>query len=129
MVGKGKELARIPVAKWRFDLLTAEDAFDLACHVPEVQTHVLPHVMRGQHFTKHEAFEATLELDYEVVPEALPKRPQLSAEELKLQRQQEKEARRQEKAAKKAARALRIQQMEEVEKRKAAKSIPKKKQG
>ena len=128
VLGKGKELARVPVVRWKFDLLTEEDAFDLACHVPEVQSHVLPHVIRGKHFTKHEAFEAILDLDYEVSAE-VPGLPQLSAEELKLQRQHEKEAKRRDKEVKKAARAKRIQEMEENEKRKATKSLPKKKQG
>ena len=128
VLGKGKELARVPVVRWKFDLLTEEDAFDLACHVPEVQSHVLPHVIRGKHFTKHEAFEAILDLDEEVSAE-VPGLPQLSAEELKLQRQHEKEAKRRDKEVKKAARAKRIQEMEENEKRKATKSLPKKKQG
>lgn len=57
VLGRGQELARVPVARWRFDQLTAEDAFDLACHVPAVQDHVLPHLIRGKSFTKHEAFE------------------------------------------------------------------------
>ena len=32
MLGNNKELAFIPVAKWKFDTLTAEEAFDLATH-------------------------------------------------------------------------------------------------
>ncbi len=124
-MGNGKELARIPVVRWKFDLLTAEDAFDLACHVPAVQEHVLPHVLRGQSFAKHEAFEATLTLNFEVVADAIPGPPRLSKEE----RQAEKELRRREKELKKAARAKRIQEIEEAERRKATKSFPKTKQG
>lgn len=32
MLGNNKELAFILVAKWKFDTLTAEEAFDLATH-------------------------------------------------------------------------------------------------
>ena len=37
MLGNFKELTRIPVAKWKFDTLTADEAFDLACHTETVQ--------------------------------------------------------------------------------------------
>jgi hypothetical protein len=128
ILGKGRELARIPIARWKFDQLTEEEAFDLACHVPEVQSRVLPHTIHSKLFTKHEAFEATLDIDYELGTETKVEEL-LSPEEFKKKREEEKELRRQEKEAKKAARAKRIQEMEESERKKATKSFPKKKQG
>jgi hypothetical protein len=68
--------------------LTAEEAFDLACHEPSVQTEVLPNDF-SYDFEKFEDFEATLEF-----------RLKLSLDEIKERRKAKKEDREVDKRAK-----------------------------
>ena len=105
VVANNKEVARLNVAKWYFDTLTEEQAFDLACCEPKVQKRVLPHDMTDKALTKLEDFEAVLEINY-VTDE--DKAASKESPEEKAQRKQEyKEVKKMEKLAKKELREKR----------------------
>ena len=116
-----KEVAQINVAKWRFDTLTEEDAFDLACHEDVVQRDVLPHEIMRKTFEKFDSYKAFLYITHS--------RPEmkLSPEEFEKWRLIQKEEKKRAKAEKKARRALKLKELEESEKRKIVTSIPHKK--
>ena len=107
VVANGKEVAKMEVAKWYFDTLTEEQAFDLACCEPNVQEKVLPHNLKEQSLTKYDAFEAVLEIIYETeVEKALKMSPEEHARWVK----EKKEAKKLEKQAKREAREKRKQE-------------------
>ena len=83
LVTKNNEpLSEIPIAVWKFNDLVAQDALDLACCDNKVQDEIL--VKDFNHtFTKIKDYEATLNFVVEV-----------SHEEIKRKRQEEKEAKR-----------------------------------
>ena len=90
-----RDLVEIPVAKWKFDTLTEDDAFDLACHENVVQRDVLPHDFDKRFFMFKE-YEAYLDfkvqgVDSQIDPE---ERKRLKAEEKRL-KQERKEKRMQ----------------------------------
>ena len=119
-----KKVAKIQVAKWYFDTLTQDQAFDLCCHEQKMQDEWLHYDVADTKFNKINDFEATLELIFDV-PE--DQKPKLSEDEKNKLKQERKEAQRQEKLAKKAARAERKKTYEEnmARKEKIAKTIPK----
>lgn len=96
-----KEVARIPVAKWYFDTLTEEQAFDLACHDNSIQDNVLPHDINTKNFSKVDGFEAVLELFFNRPEKS---KETMSPEEFEKKKIADKLARKEEKLAKKAAR-------------------------
>jgi len=95
------------VAKWYFDTLTEQQAFDLACCEPNVQEKVLPHNLKEQSLTKYEAFEAVLEISFETEEEKAQK---MSPEEHAKWAKEMKAAKKLEKQAKKEAREKRKQE-------------------
>ena len=113
VAGNSKEIANIPVARWRLDTLTEEDAFDLACHDSNVQEKVLPYQFKRQQFVKHDSYEAVLTLAFHNPDEDYKK-------SMKMKKEKKKE-----RAVKKARREAKIKELAENEKRKASKSIPK----
>jgi len=107
VVANGKEVAKLDVAKWYFDIMTEQQAFDLACCEPNVQDKVLPHDLKSQSLTKFDAFEAILEINYETEEEKiLTRSPEEHAKWVK----EMKEAKKLEKQAKKEAREKRKQE-------------------
>ena len=120
-----QKTARIQIAKWYFDTLTQEQAFDLCCHEQSLQNKWLKYDILDQKFTKTSDFDATLELTFDV-PKA---ESNMSPEEFQKQKQAKKDAQRQEKAARKAARAERIRVYEEnmARKEKISKTFQEKK--
>ena len=100
---------KIQVAKWYFDTMTEEQAFDLCCHEPKLQDKWLKYDIVEKKFSKVEDFDATLDLTFDVQNAESTLTPE-EKHKLKLER---KEAQRQEKAARKAARAERIKIYEE----------------
>jgi len=121
--GNGVELSTLSVAKWRFESLTVDDAFDLACHDSQVQEKALPHDIVDKEFTKNEDYSATLNIVFKRDEQL---NTELSREELKKKRKEEKAALRAAKQERKAKREERIAQMKEVESKKPAKSLQKK---
>ena len=107
VVANGKEVAKMEVAKWYFDTLTEQQAFDLACCEPNVQEKVLPHNLKEQSLTKYEAFEAVLEISFETEEEKAQK---MSPEEHAKWAKEMKAAKKLEKQAKKEAREKRKQE-------------------
>ena len=107
VVANGREIAKMDVAKWYFDTLTEDQAFDLACCEPNVQEKVLPHNLKEQSLTKYEAFEAVLEISYETEEEKALK---MSPEEHAKWTKERKEAKKLEKKAKKEAKEKRKQE-------------------
>ena len=97
VIRNGKELTTIPIAKWKFNELNEEDAFNIACCVNEVQDTVLPH-------QESMTYKFELQQNYEGILSFYIKEPELTAEEkLRL-----KETKKEEKLAKKRAREARI---------------------
>ena len=96
---------RIQIAKWYFDTLTQEQAFDLACHEKKIQDNWLMHEVLDIKFRKIEGFEAELEITFDVKkPEGEEEREdKLSSEELEKRKLEKKEARKREKQEKRAA--------------------------
>jgi len=117
------KVANIQVAKWYFDTLTEDQAFDLCCHDQNMQDKWLSYNVIEKKFTKIENFEATLALTFDI-----PTNNSMTPEEKKKWKQQKKEQDRQAKAAKKAARAERIKTYEEniARKEKISKTTPSK---
>ena len=75
---RGEDITKIPVARWKFKELGAEEAFDLACHEPKIQEQVLPRDFTYE-FSKFDDYEATLNFNFT-----------LSKEEHRTQREAEK---------------------------------------
>merc|ERR1712032_1359194 len=100
-------LELMEVAKWYFDTLTEQQAFDLACCEPNVQEKVLPHNLKEQSLTKYEAFVAVLEIIFETEEEKAQK---ISPEEHAQWAKEMKAAKKLEKQAKKEAREKRKQE-------------------
>ena len=97
VIRNGKDLTSIPVATWKFNDLTEEDAFNIACCTNEVQDTILPQQESMSYkFEHHKNYEATLSF--------YVKDPELTPEE----KMREKEAKKEEKIAKKLAREARI---------------------
>jgi len=101
------KVANIQVAKWYFDTLTEDQAFDLCCHDQNMQDKWLSYNVIEKKFTKIDNFEATLALTFDVPSNTK------SPEEKKKWKQEKKEEERRAKAAKKAARAERVKVYEE----------------
>ena len=119
-----KKAGKINVAKWYFDTMTEDQAFDLCCCEQMIQDEWLQYDVVNKKFNKIDDFEATLELTFDV-PE--DQKPKLSDDEKKKLKQEQKEAQRREKLAKKAARAERTKIYEQnlARKERVAKTIPK----
>ena len=98
------------MAKWCFDSLTEEQAFDLASCDPAVQEKVLPRQIVAKKLNKFEDFEAVLEIscvsDQKNVTD-------MSKEEHQQWKKEAKEAKQLEKQQKKEAREKRIKQYNE----------------
>ncbi len=119
-----KKAGKINVAKWYFDTMTQDQAFDLCCCEQMIQDEWLQYDVVDKKFNKVDDFEATLELTFDVPKDQKPK---LSDDEKKKLKQEQKEAQRREKLAKKAARAERTKIYEQnlARKERVAKTIPK----
>ena len=119
-----KKAGKINVAKWYFDTMTEDQAFDLCCCEQMIQDDWLQYDVVNKKFNKIDDFEATLELTFDVPQDQKPK---LSDDEKKKLKQEQKEAQRREKLAKKAARAERTKIYEQnlARKERVAKTIPK----
>merc|ERR1712106_761251 len=63
VLANNKALAKISVAKWYFDTLTEDQAFDLACHENTIQDNVLPYHINSKTFSKAEEFEKKKKAD------------------------------------------------------------------
>ena len=79
---RGKDVVQIPVARWRFRDLGAEEAFDLACHEPKIQEGVLPHEFTYE-FSKLEDYEATLSFNFSLSEEEVLAERKATKEEKK----------------------------------------------
>ena len=108
----GKELDTIPIAAWRFNDLTKDDALNIACCVDVVQENILPH----QDSMK---YNFTLQPDYEAsIDFRIKEAPMTDEEKTRI-----KAAKKEEKQAKKLAREARIAQRDNVQKRKKEEGI------
>ena len=94
MLANKKEVVKIPVAKWYFDTLTEEQAFDLACHDNSIQDNVLPHDVNTKNFSKIDGFEAVLELFFHKTDKS---KKTMSPEEFEKKKIADKMARKEEK--------------------------------
>ena len=108
----GKELDTIPIAVWRFNDLTRDDALNIACCVDVVQENILPH----QESMK---YNFTLQPDYEASIDFRIKEAPMTDEE----KNRIKAAKKEEKQAKKLAREARIAQRDNAQKRKKEEGI------
>jgi len=118
---KRKE-AELQVAKWMFDSLSLEQAFDLACHNNNVQDNVLPNEILDKSLQIHEDFEAVLTINYKAPKE---KKYEYSFEEFKAMKGKMKEEKKAAKIERLAKREKKIRMLEELKQRKAAQEIPK----
>eukprot|EP00088_Acartia_fossae_P007821 TRINITY_DN13667_c0_g1_i5.p1 TRINITY_DN13667_c0_g1~~TRINITY_DN13667_c0_g1_i5.p1 ORF type:complete len:354 (-),score=82.50 TRINITY_DN13667_c0_g1_i5:76-1023(-) len=113
----GKDMGTLDIAKWKFDDLTEDAAFDLACHHPSIQEEVLPHEIIKKDFSFVEDFEASLTLIYRQDKEIFDREAMLK------KKAEAKEAKKAAKAERMARRAENIKRVQELEKKKAAKGI------
>merc|ERR1712098_621293 len=81
------KVANIQVAKWYFDTLTEDQAFDLCCHDQNMQDKWLSYDVIEKKFTKIDHFEATLALTFDVPTNTM------SPEEKKKWKQEKKRGR------------------------------------
>ena len=105
ILANSHKAGRIQIAKWYFDTLTQEQAFDLACHERKIQDNWLMHEVLDVKFRKIEGFEAELEITFDVKKEEgkEDRENKLSPEEFEKLKLEKKEARKREKLEKKAA--------------------------
>ena len=99
------------MAKWCFDSLTEEQAFDLASCDPAVQERVLPRQILGKKLDKLEDFEAVLEIS--CASDHQKNVTEMSKEEHQQRKKEAKEAKLLEKKQKKEAREKRIKRYNE----------------
>ena len=125
-----KTVAKLQVAKWYFDSLTEDQAFDLCCHEQNIQNEWLKYELVEKSFSKTEDFAALLELSFEV-PCNNNEDDKLSPEDFERQKRERKEAKRQEKLAKKAAKEerKRIYEANVARKEKISKTFQKSERG
>jgi len=119
VVGNNKVMAEMQMVKWRFDELTLDQAFDLACHENTVQESILPYDILDKSLEIQEGYAAILNIQYKE-PENLYKQ---TKEEFKVAKAKEKEEKRQMKEARRIKREETIRRLHEAEAAKAAKPI------
>ena len=105
VLANSHKAGKIQIAKWYFDSLTQEQAFDLACHEKKIQDNWLMHEVLDIKFRKIEGFEAELEITFDVKnpQEREESEDKLSIEEREKRKLEKKEARKREKEEKRAA--------------------------
>ena len=123
-----RKAGMIQVAKWYFDSLTLDQAFDLCCHEEKIQDKWLQYEVVDKKLDKVDDFEATLELTFHI-PESTSKH-QNTPEEFERLKKEKKEAAKLEKERKRAEKAERKRVYEEniARKEKISKTFHNKKQ-
>ena len=106
-----RKAGMIQVAKWYFDSLTLDQAFDLCCHEEKIQDKWLQYEVVDKKLDKVDDFEATLELTFHI-PESTSKH-QNTPEEFERLKKEKKEAAKLEKERKRAEKAERKRVYEE----------------